>query len=261
MPRTQFFIVFLLALFSFGSLLSQTTAPKYSNEFLTIGVGARNFAMANSVLAGVNDVTAGYYNPSGLLGIEKDMEVGLMHSEYFAGIAKYDYLGFAKRIDENSVAGVSFIRFGTDDIPNTTQLIDKNGNIDYDRITRFSAADYALLLSYSRKTSSGLELGGNFKIIHRRIGDFARSWGFGLDVSVNYTYKDWKFAAVARDITTTVNAWVILLMKQLAKYLLQQETKFQKTLQSLRSQEYCWESLVSLSSVINYNLLQKQIWK
>lgn len=207
MPRTQFFIVFLLALFSLGSLLSQTTAPKYSNEFLTIGVGARNFAMANSVLAGVNDVTAGYYNPSGLLGIEKDMEVGLMHSEYFAGIAKYDYLGFAKRIDENSVAGVSFIRFGTDDIPNTTQLIDKNGNIDYDRITRFSAADYALLLSYSRKTSSGLELGGNFKIIHRRIGDFARSWGFGLDVSVNYTYKDWKFAAVARDITTTVNAW------------------------------------------------------
>jgi len=134
------------------------------------------------------------------------MEIGLMHSEYFAGIAKYDYAGFAKRIDEKSVMAFSFIRFGTDDIPNTTQLIDEQGNIDYDRITKFSAADYGLLFSYARKYK-GLDLGANFKIIHRRIGDFAKAWGFGLDASINYEYKKWKFAGVVRDITSTVNAW------------------------------------------------------
>ncbi|MEN8839270.1 MAG: PorV/PorQ family protein [Flavobacteriales bacterium] len=201
-----FTLGFIVASF-WSSVFSQTNAPKYSNEFLTIGVGARNFGMANSVVAGIEDVTAGYYNPAGLLHTKKDMEFGLMHSEYFKGIAKYDYFGFSKRLDENSVGGISFIRFGTDDIPNTTQLIDKEGNINYDNITRFSAADYALLLSYARRLKMGLEVGGNFKIIHRRIGDLAKSWGFGLDLSANYRTEKWKFAAVLRDVTTTVNAW------------------------------------------------------
>ena len=206
--NTKFiFILGFIIASLWSSVFSQTNAPKYSNEFLTIGVGARNFGMANSVISGIEDVTAGYYNPAGLLHTKKDMEFGLMHSEYFKGIAKYDYLGFSKRLDENSVGGISLIRFGTDDIPNTTQLIDKEGNINYDNITRFSAADYALLLSYARRLNAGLEVGGNFKIIHRRIGDLAKSWGFGLDLSANYRTKKWKFASVLRDVTTTVNAW------------------------------------------------------
>jgi len=200
--------IFFLALLGLGSLsFAQTNKPKYSNEFLTIGVGARNFGMGNSVIASLDDVTAGYYNPAALLNTEKNMEFGLMHSEYFKGIAKYDYLGFSKRLDENSVGGISLIRFGTDDIPNTTQLIDKEGNVNYDEITRFSAADYALLLSYARKLKNGLDVGGNFKVIHRRIGDLANSWGFGLDLAVAYKTKKWKFAGVVRDVTTTVNAW------------------------------------------------------
>ena len=188
-------------------VFAQTTAPKYSNEFLTIGVGARSLGMSNSVISSVEDVTSGYYNPAGLLKMKSKIEIGLMHSEYFAGIAKYDYAGFAKRIDEKSVVGFSFIRFGTDDIPNTTQLIDEQGNVDYDRITKFSAADYGFLFSYARKLPNGLDVGANFKIIHRRIGDFAKAWGFGIDASVNYEIKNWKFAGVVRDVTSTVNAW------------------------------------------------------
>ena len=70
-----------------------------------------------------------------------------------------------------STLGVSFIRFGVDDIPNTTDLIDQNGNIDYDRITSFSAADQAFLIDYARKLGvPGLRLGGNAKIIYRRVG-------------------------------------------------------------------------------------------
>ena len=118
-----------------------------------------------------------------------------------------DYLGFSKKIDEVSAAGISLIRFGTDDIPNTTQLIDNEGNVDYDRITKFSAADYALILSYARKLPKGIDVGGNFKVIHRRIGDFATAWGFGIDAAINYQTDKWKFAGVVKDVTTTVNAW------------------------------------------------------
>jgi hypothetical protein len=189
---------------------NSTNAPKYSNEFLQIGVGARALGMGNSLVAGVNDVTATYWNPAGLTHVTNDLDVGLMHSEYFAGIAKYDYLGLAHSIDDKSTIGFAAIRFGVDDIPNTTQLIDNEGRIDYDRISLFSAADYAFMFSYARKLNiEGLSVGGTAKIVHRRAGDFARSWGFGLDAGIMYEPNSkWVFAAMARDITSTFNAWI-----------------------------------------------------
>jgi hypothetical protein len=182
-------------------------APKYSNEFLAIGIGARALGMSNSTVAIVDDVTAGYWNPAGLNLVKSNLQIGLMHSEYFAGIAKYDYVAVAARIDEKSSGGFSFIRFGVDDIPNTTELIDAEGNIDYSKITTFSAADYGFLFSYSRTVKDGFRLGANAKIIHRKVGDFAKSWGFGLDVGAQYEVNKWIFGAMARDITSTFNAW------------------------------------------------------
>ncbi len=200
----------LFVLLSFLATAQETTlTPKYSNEFLAIGVGANALGMSNAVVAGVDDVTAGYWNPAGLTEVEDFLQIGAMHAEYFAGIAKYDYIGIAKPIDEQSAAGFTFIRFGVDDIPNTTQLIDKDGNVNYDNITSFSAGDYAFLFSYARKSKiEGLSLGGNFKVIYRHVGDFAKAWGFGLDAGIKYKLGDkWKFGALVRDVSTTFNAW------------------------------------------------------
>jgi hypothetical protein len=185
-----------------------TDAPKYSNEFLAIGVGARALGMGGAFVGVVNDVTSGYWNPAGILGVKGDLQVGAMHSEYFAGIAKYDYIGVARPIDSLSTIGFSFIRFGIDNIPNTIDLIDPSGNVDYDRITSFSAVDHAFLITYARRLSvPGLRLGGNAKVIYRRVGQFGQAWGFGLDGGLQYDRDRWRFAAVARDVTSTFNAW------------------------------------------------------
>ncbi len=199
--------------FSFGQ---GSVAPKYSNEFLSIGIGADALGLSNAVVAQTTGVNSGYWNPAGLVHTDKWLDIGLMHSEYFAGIAKYDYLGLAHQVDEKSAVGLSIIRFAVDDIPNTTQLIDNEGRIDYDKITTFTAADYAFLLSYARKTKiPGLSLGGNFKVIYRKVGDFAKSWGFGLDAGATYEKSDrLKFGAVLRDVTSTFNAWIFTLDDQ-----------------------------------------------
>lgn len=199
-------ITLVLLLLTTG--LSYAQAPKYSNEFLSIGVGARALSMSNASVAIVEDVTSGYWNPAGLCMLPSKIQGSLMHAEYFAGIAKYDYGAVAARIDPKSVAALSIIRFGVDDIPNTTELIDAEGNIDYDRITTFSAADYGFLLSYARNSGiSGLRYGANVKIIYRGVGDFAQAWGFGLDAGAQYDLKKWRFGVLARDITSTFNAW------------------------------------------------------
>ncbi len=175
---------------------------------MKIGVGARALGMSRAQTAVVDDLTSGYWNPAGLLGIESNFQVNFMHAEYFAGIAKFDYGSFAKPLNDNSAIGISVIRFGVDDIPNTLELIDANNNINYNRVSTFSAVDYGFLLSYARATKvEGLNLGGNLKIINRRVGDFAKAWGFGLDAAAQYKVDNWQFGAIFRDVTTTANSW------------------------------------------------------
>jgi len=199
---------------SFSSL-AQISAPKYSNEFLSIGVGARGMAMSNVQTALVDDVTSGYWNPAGLTRMKHKYEVALMHAEYFAGIAKYDYGAIAMQIDSVSAVGLSVIRFGVDDIPDTRYLFDNNGNssstgqINYNNVKYFSSSDYAFVLTYGRKISliKGLRVGANFKVIHRTVGDFANAWGFGLDAGAQLERKKWQFGLMLRDVTGTFNAW------------------------------------------------------
>ena len=190
--------------------VSGQTTRKYSNEFMNIGVDAAALGMSNAVVSQTADVNSGYWNPAGLVHLE-GKQLALMHSSYFANIANYNYIGYGMPLDDKSALGISLIRFGVDDILDTTQLIDDQGNINYDRISTFSTADYGLTFSYARKLPlDGLNFGVNAKIIRRIIGDFASSWGFGLDAGIQFEGKnDWKFGIMARDITTTFNAWSI----------------------------------------------------
>lgn len=199
------FLLFLL----FPLIINAQAFRNYSNEFLTIGVDAAALGMSKSVVASTNDVNSGYWNPAGLVNI-KDYQGSLMHSSYFAGIANYNYAAFAMPIDKRSALGVSIIRFGVDDILNTTELIDSQGNIDFNRISLFSAADYALNISYARNLIfKDVYFGMNAKIVRRTIGDFANSWGVGLDAGIQYERNNWKFGLMIRDISTTFNIWTI----------------------------------------------------
>jgi len=203
LKKKLIFILLLNNLFCLGQ-----TIRKYSNEFLNIGVDAAALGMSNAVTAQTEDVNSSYWNPAGLLHME-DQQLSVMHASYFANIAQYDYAAFGMPIDNRSAWGVSVIRFGVDDILNTTQLIDTQGNIDYNRISLFSTVDYAFTFSYARALPvEGFNYGVNAKIIRRVIGNFASSWGVGFDIGAQFeSSKNWKFGLMLRDITTTYNTW------------------------------------------------------
>ena len=144
-----------------------TKTPKYSNEFLNLGVGARALGMGQVQVSLADDATAGYWNPAGLANQTHKYDGVLMHSELFSGVVKNDYAAFSMPLDDKSAIGVSVLRLGVDNIADTRNLINEYGYIDYSKIEYFSVADYALLLSYARKVSSveGLSVGANGKII------------------------------------------------------------------------------------------------
>ncbi len=193
-------------------ILSFSQFRKYSNEFLNIGAGARGLAMGGAQIASAKDATAGYWNPAGLTGIKDNPNVGLMHAEYFGGIAKYDYLSAGIPIQDNRRAlGISILRFAVDDIPNTLFLVEPDGSINYGNIQTFSSADYAVLLSFAQNIkqaeNKNISFGLNAKVIYRKVGKFASAWGFGLDAGLQIHGEKWHGGIVARDITTTFNAW------------------------------------------------------
>lgn len=200
-------LLFILCIF-FVSAYSQDR--KFVNEFLNIGAGARSHGMFGSVIANVQDATAGYWNPAGLSDLSAPFHVSAMHAEWFAGVANYDFISVARKLDQdrNSAAGISLIRMGIDNIPYTLNLIGPDGSVNYDNVYSFSAADYALLVNYARSViSPDISVGGGVKVIYRTIGSFANAWGFGLDAGLKYRKNRYTLALSAKDISTTFNAW------------------------------------------------------
>jgi len=203
-----------LIIFLYLCFIQLTYSQKYSNSFLQIGVGAAGQGLGYACVATTNNTNASYWNPAGIVRNEhQNWEISAMHSEWFGGIGKYDYMGATlPGKNEKQKIALSLIRFGVDDIPNTLSLYNEDGTINFDNLSSFSASDYAFLLSYSRKIGKSyslnpLSVGLNAKIIHRNIGKFANAWGFGLDAGLQYHKNNFKLGLMLRDITSTFNVW------------------------------------------------------
>jgi hypothetical protein len=196
---------------------AQTGVAKYAGEFISLGVGGRALALGGAYVALANDVTAGYWNPAGLAHLNYP-QVALMHDEQFGSLVNHDYGAVAIPVGSRTSIGLSLIRLGVDDIPDTRNAgVDINGNVTYDpsqfsridpdRVTYFNAADYALYFTYAQRYADDFTYGANVKLIRRDLGD-ASATGIGFDVGVWYTpYENIVLGANIQDITTTFLAW------------------------------------------------------
>ncbi len=199
--KPLFLTIFLLIFY-------QSKGQKYSNEFLKIGAHASSMGLGNAVISSVTEGQAGYWNPAGLASGEYARQISAMHAEYFSGIANFDQASLAFKIDEVSGLAFNYIRFGIDNIPNTMQLIDPSGQINYANVTGFSSVDQAFLLSYGKAFGfDEVRFGATAKIIRRVAGNFAESWGFGIDIGAQQQLEKFGWGIVIRDVTSTFNAW------------------------------------------------------
>ena len=205
-------VVCVAVLFALGPVASAQELVKYGAEFLAGGVGARALGMGGAYVSHADDVTAGYWNPAGLDALAYP-EAAYMHAERFGGVVAFDYGALAMPVSARSTVGVSFFRSGVDDIPNTLGVpLREDGTPAVDPeayVTRFSAADYALFVSYARKLDRRFRVGATGKLVRRSIGDFASAWGYSFDLGAQATLGRFVFGVTLQDISTMVQSWSV----------------------------------------------------
>jgi len=208
-------IAVLIAVVVSRSGAGEIRIGRYGGEFLAIGVGGRALGMGSAAVAVATDATSAYWNPAGLAFMDYP-QIALMHDERFGDLINYDYGAAALPLGKDATLALSIFRLGIDGIPDTRNaLIDNNGNqifdnadrLDYDKITYFSAADWAVLLSYAKHGSPNFAYGMNVKLLHRSIGEFFAN-GIGFDAGIQYAFNSRiRLGVTAQDITTTLVAW------------------------------------------------------
>lgn len=146
--------------------------------FLKIGVGAKAMGMGESQVAATDDLYASYWNPAGLVKLDKP-QLALMHNEWFAEI-NHEFIGFAFPIGNNTVgASANFLSFGE------LQGRDQDGN----ETEIFRPYDLAVILSYARGFGNTLAVGINAKYLQEQIADESGN-GYAFDFGGLYSFSE-----------------------------------------------------------------------
>ena len=182
---------------------------KYGADFLAGGVGARALGMGGAYVAHADDVTAGYWNVSGLDAVTQP-EAAYMHAERFDGAVSFDYAAVAYPLTDRSTLALSFVRSAVDDIANTLDAYDPaTGQLNPDNVTLFSAADNALYVSYARGLGDRLSVGASAKVVRRGVGDFASAWGYSLDLGAQADLGRVRVGVNLQDAFGMVQSWSV----------------------------------------------------
>ena len=107
----KYLLIFIIIFIPLTSSNSQTTIGKFAGEFLAIGVGGRALGMGGAFTALANDVTAGYYNPAGLIHLNYP-QISIMHDARFGNLVNYDYAAGAIPYGKDMTFGLSIRRLG-----------------------------------------------------------------------------------------------------------------------------------------------------
>ncbi len=127
-------------------------------NFLEIGAGARAAALGNAFVAVADDASATYWNPAGLLAIERNDVLGT-HNAWIQDL-RHEFAAFGARRGRHAI-GLSFIGLYTDDIDARNEVGDYVGQFGY--------SDNAFAASYAFQVSNTLGLGTTARYLRESV--------------------------------------------------------------------------------------------
>ena len=146
---------------------------------LLIPVGARDMAMGGSSIAVTNGVESIHWNPAGLARIPTSGEAMFSSMAYIADI-RMNYGAVGLTFGNFGVVGISVRSLSFGDIPMTT-----NDDPDGDAGRTYSPAFMTFGMSYARRFTDAITVGGTFKVISEKMGRVNGS-AVAIDIGVQY---------------------------------------------------------------------------
>jgi len=169
-------------------------------EFLNVPVSARAGSLGGEIISTKdNDPNLSLNNPS-LLSKEMNGMLTLTYLNYFADV-NYGYVSYTKdfkRIGTFST-GIKYIDYGT------FLETDESGN----EFGEFKAAEYALVIGWSKNIDSLFSIGANLKPVYSNLYEY-NSFGIALDLSGIYynPKREISVAAVIKNIGYQIKPYV-----------------------------------------------------
>jgi len=151
-------------------------AGRTSMQFLKIGIGARPAAMGEAVIANMQDVTAVFWNPAAITGIQNG-EAAFSYTKWFSDLnLTSGAVGY--RLGSLGVVAVDYIALDYGDIQEAL-VTSPTGQLDTRTGTFFSGGDLSVGLSYSRMVTDKLSIGVRAKYVREELFTFTSSlWAF-----------------------------------------------------------------------------------
>ena len=180
MKRISIYIAFFFFLLLIEVGAQTFTKPGVTSvQFLKLGVAPRAEAMGQAIAASVGDITATYYNPSGLMNIGGN-DFMASYTIMPAGVG-LSFVGYGRRLGENDAAAVSIIALRTDEMKIRT-VLQPLGTGQY-----FHVGDYAFGLHYAHNFTLDLKIGFTFRYLYLNMvsGLFSKS-GWTADMGIQY---------------------------------------------------------------------------
>ena len=172
-----------------------------ANATLDIEPGARSAALGSATMAVDGDYLGLMSNPYQLSGVRYTW-ASFSHTEYYED-SKYDYASVVTPLSEGQALGISFSRFGADDIPWVKEGEPLPEGSNYKTL---SIADWVLGISWGRSLSERLSVGAVFNLLYREMDQ--TGWGFRGDVGLRYRTIDQLYlAAFLKGWTSSAVTW------------------------------------------------------
>lgn len=167
----------------------------YSAQFLKFGLGGRAIGMGGAFAGLADDVSAVYWNPAGLAGIDRT-ELGFMHQSIFQDIS-YEYFAYAQPLGGRGVLGWGMAYLHMDKLTGR----DESGEFTSD----FGSSDIAVALSYGRRAGENACFGMTVKFINENIDNedanaFAVDLGWLYRIPVGKIYLGGVIQNLGQDI-------------------------------------------------------------
>lgn len=183
MKKPRIFNTIILILFVSAVCYAQKPmrAGTTAANFLEIGYGSAGNSMGDAYVSLANDVSAVYWNPAGLAGVEYNE--AMFTSQPWVADINTSFSAVAIKVEGIGTLGFGFINsdYGKMDVT-TLEMQEGTGET-------FSSSDNAFILSYARKLADWFAFGASAKYVSSKIWHTSASAiAFDLGVIINTSF-------------------------------------------------------------------------